>query len=269
MADRSAAITSRLVPVFGSFDPDMKLADLHVHTSRSDGWWQPEALAEAAVAGGLSAIAVTDHDDCAAGFEIADYCEKNDLPLVVYPGSEITAREGSSDAHVIGLNLQIEVRPWQSIRQTVEDIVAQGGIPVLPHPKPDGHGRPSFSAILDLDVPVAIEVFNSGIEDLQWIRDKRGGVDINRGALEFFLQHQDRFLGAVGGTDAHFRTVGRGLTAYRGNLLEAINERRTVVVRLPDRERLMPWDPINYWRGLKRMAQRRAERWGARPVDAI
>ena len=268
MDDRAAAIISKVVPVYGSIELGMKLADLHIHTIRSDGWWRPEALAEAAVAMELSAIAVTDHDDCVAGFEIANYCDKNNLPLVVYPGSEISAKEAANDAHVIGINLQKEVRPWQSISQTVAEIVAQGGIPVLPHPKPDGHGRPSYSSILALEVPVAIEIYNSGIQDLRWLREKRGGIDVNRGALEFFLQHQDRFLGAVGGTDAHFRTVGRGLTAYRGDLIEAIKERRTVVVRLPDRERLMPWDPIGYYRGLKRMARRRAERWGARPEDS-
>lgn len=269
MVDRSAAIRSRLVPVYGSLEPGMKLADLHVHTTRSDGWWHPERLAEAAVAMGLSAIAVTDHDDCAAGFEIASYCARTNLPLVVYPGSEISAREGPGDAHVIGLNLQTEVRPWQSIGQTVEDILVQGGIPVLPHPRPDGQGRPSYGAILELDVPVAIEVYNSGIEDLSANHRKRRGVDFNQGALDFYFQHQDRFLGAIGGTDAHFRTLGRGLTAYHGDLLAAITERRTVVVRLPDRERLMPWDPIGYYRGLKRMARRRAKRWGERPGGSV
>jgi PHP domain-containing protein len=265
MDDPAAVLSSRVIPVYGSYEPGMKLADLHVHTTRSDGWWRPEALAEAAVAMGLSAIAVTDHDDCGAGFEIAGYCARNSLPLVVYPGAEISAREGASDSHVIGLDLQHDVRPWQSVGQTVEDICAQGGIPVLPHPRPDGIGRPSYSAILDLDAPVAIEVYNSGIEDLRWIGEKRGGIDVNAAALEFYLEHQHRFLGAVGGTDAHFRTLGRGLTAYYGDLLKALNERRTVVVRLPDRERLMPWDPVNYYRGLKRMARRRAERWGERP----
>jgi predicted metal-dependent phosphoesterase TrpH len=243
----------------------MKVADLHIHTRHSDGWWRPEALAEAAVSAGLSAIAVTDHDSVAAGFEVAAYCERTNLPLMVYPGSEISAREGPGDAHVIGLNLQDEVRPWQPIAQTVEDILAQGGIPMMPHPKPDGHGRPSHSAILAIDVPVAIEVYNSGMEDLRWVREKRGGPDFNRAALEFYVRHQDRFLGAAGGTDAHFRTVGRGLTAYHGDLLEAITERRTVVIRVPDREQLMPWDPVGYWRGLKRMARRRALHWGERP----
>jgi hypothetical protein len=268
MDDRSATLASRLVPVYGRYEPGMKLADLHIHTRHSDGWWRPEALAEAAVAAGLSAIAVTDHDGIAAGFEIANYCERANLPLVVYPGSEISAREGSGDAHVIGLNLKSEIRPWQSIPQTVEDILAQGGIPLIPHPKPDGHGRPSYSAILALDIPVAIEVYNSGIEDLNWIRQKRGGIDLNNSAVEFYERHEERFLGAVGGTDAHFRTLGRGLTASHGDLLEAITERRTAVLRRCDREHLRPWDPIGYWRGLKRMAKRRVERWGDRPANA-
>jgi hypothetical protein len=48
------------------YTPEMLLADAHVHTTRSDGWWEPDRLAEAAVARGLSAIGITDHDVVAA-----------------------------------------------------------------------------------------------------------------------------------------------------------------------------------------------------------
>ncbi len=41
----------------------MLLADPHVHSTRSDGWWELARLAEAAVARRLSAIGITDHND--------------------------------------------------------------------------------------------------------------------------------------------------------------------------------------------------------------
>jgi len=47
----------------GNYSPGMLLADPHVHTTRSDGWWEPERLAEAAVAGGLSAVGYLHADD--------------------------------------------------------------------------------------------------------------------------------------------------------------------------------------------------------------
>ncbi|GIW04693.1 MAG: phosphotransferase [Thermomicrobiales bacterium] len=246
----------------GDFPPDALLADLHVHTRRSDGWWQPERLAEAAVARGLSAIAVTDHDDCSAGFVVADYCARRGLPLRVYPGSEITAREHGHDVHVIGLDLQSDVRPWQSLAATVEEVMRQGGIVIMPHPKPDGFGFPSFSQILQLDVPVAIEVFNAAAWDLAWVTRLRGLADANRAARAFYETHRYRFLGAVGGTDAHFRTVGRGLTLYHGDLRQALLRGETAVAYRPERERLTPWDPMGYVVGLRRLDARRKARYG-------
>jgi predicted metal-dependent phosphoesterase TrpH len=37
-------------------------ADLHLHTSASDGTWTPEVLIENIVRAGISVFAVTDHD---------------------------------------------------------------------------------------------------------------------------------------------------------------------------------------------------------------
>jgi hypothetical protein len=254
--------TNGICAFYGASVPGMHLADLHVHTRRSDGWWQPERLAEAALERGLSAIGVTDHDDCAAGFAIADYCARRGLPLHVYPGSEITAREHGHDIHVIGLDLSSDVRPWQSLAATVEAIMRQGGIVIMPHPKPDGYGFPAFSQILRLDVPVAIEVFNAAAWDLAWLARLRGLADANQAARAFYVAHRHRFIAAVGGTDAHFRTVGRGLTLYRGDLRQALLRGETAVAYRLERERLAPWDPVGYIVGLRRLDARRKARYG-------
>jgi predicted metal-dependent phosphoesterase TrpH len=251
--------------VWGDYAPDMLLADLHVHTRRSDGWWTPERLAEAALERGLSALGITDHDDVAAGFVLADYCARRSLPLKIYPGSEVSARGGASDVHVLGLDLTDEIPPWQSVPATVEAILKQGGFVILPHPKEPGRGRPHFEEILALGVPVAVEVFNAGVWDLRRIAAWRGKPDANAAALAFFQQHQHRLAGAVGGTDAHFRTVGRGLTAYRGDAREAVEAGQTAVVYRPERERLRPWDPAGYFAGLRRLDRRRSAKYGPRP----
>ncbi len=251
-----------LKPVLGSFRPGMKLADLHIHTRCSDGWWEPGPLAEAALAAGLDAIAITDHDDIRGGFLVRDYCERRSLPLIVLTGCETSAREAGRDIHVIGLGLVDEIRPWQSVAATVDAIVQQGAVPLMPHPTSAKHGRPSFEQILKLGVPVAIEVYNASIGDLQRINPKRRQESSNDRTCRFYESYGDRLLGGTGGTDAHFRTVGRGITAWdEGDLLDAIRERRTVVLASTRREHLMPWDPIGYIRGLRSMAQRRRDRW--------
>ena len=40
-------------------------ADLHIHTTASDGTWTPKELVDEALKAGLGAIAVTDHDSVA------------------------------------------------------------------------------------------------------------------------------------------------------------------------------------------------------------
>lgn len=250
-----------LTPVLGSLRPGMLLADLHIHTTCSDGWWEPGPLAEAAITAGLDAIAITDHDDIRGGFLVREYCARRGLPLTVFTGCEISARERGRDIHVIGLGLHDEIRPWQTLAATVEAILAQGAIPVMPHPTSAHHGLPSFEQILALGVPVAIEIFNASIGDLQRLNPLQR-VNANDRALHFYETHCARLLGATGGTDAHFRTVGRGLTAWEGReLFDAIRESRTVVVTTGRREELMPWDPIGYVRGLRSMGRRRRERW--------
>lgn len=249
---------------YGDYEPGMQLADPHVHTTRSDGWWVPERLAEAAVTRGLSAIGITDHDDIAAGFAVSDAVARRGLPLHVYVGQEISARAGGHDVHVLGLDLTDEVRPWQSIPATIEAILKQGGFPILPHPRAAGRGLPTFAQILALDMPVAVEIYNASMIDLKRLRDRSLPV-ANDEARAFYEANRERLAGAIGGTDAHFRTVGRGLTAYHGDLREAIAKGETAVLYRPERERLRPWDPVGYITGLRRLDRRRGEKYGPRP----
>ena len=46
-------------------------ADLHIHTTASDGTWTPAELVQQAQAVGLGALAVTDHDSVANVAEVA------------------------------------------------------------------------------------------------------------------------------------------------------------------------------------------------------
>ncbi len=255
---------SNLRLFYGDYAADMLLADLHVHTTRSDGWWEPERLAEAAVECGLSAIGITDHDDVAAGFAVADVVSKRGLPIRVYVGQEISTRVDGHDVHVLGLDLTDEVRPWQSMQSTIDAILKQGGFPILPHPRTAGRGLPTFSQILALDRQVAIEIYNASMIDLKRLRD-RSLPDANHVARAFYEANRELLSGAVGGTDAHFRTIGRGLTAYRGDLREAIANRETAVLYRPGRERLRLWDPVGYIAGLRRLDRRRSEKYGPRP----
>ncbi len=256
-----------LIVTAGAYAIEMSLADVHVHTRRSDGWFTTETLAETALEAGLDAIVVTDHDDVRGGFDLRDYVARRSIQLAVYPGSEITARCDGHDVHILALGIEDDVAPWQGPEWTVEQIVRHGGIPVLAHPYKKGTGYLRARSEIQLAVPVSMEIYNASIADIDRFdpRARRRGADRNCSATSFHVHHPDQVLGPVGGTDAHFRTIGRGVTAYEGDLLEAIRAGTTAVAHTTGFERARPNDFVMYASGLRMMKVRRAKKWGLEP----
>lgn len=72
-------------------------ADLHIHTTFSDGVWTPREVAEAAAERGLEVIAITDHDALGG----AEALSGLQLPLRVLPGVELSLRDMPS-LHLLG-----------------------------------------------------------------------------------------------------------------------------------------------------------------------
>ena len=80
--------------------PSVKFADLHVHTSCSDGTFTPAQLIKEALARGLSALAIVDHDTTEAQEEAM--AQANGTGLEVIPGIELTARHENQEIHILG-----------------------------------------------------------------------------------------------------------------------------------------------------------------------
>lgn len=75
-------------------------ADLHVHTTHSDGRCSPGEVVRAAAAAGIDALAVTDHDTV-NGVEIARR-EATRLGIELIPGIELSAQRNGRSTHVLG-----------------------------------------------------------------------------------------------------------------------------------------------------------------------
>jgi len=75
------------------------VADLHSHTTASDGEWTPRAVVDAAAGHGLAALSITDHDTVAALPEAIDHGRKAGVEVI--PGCELTAYEGEIELHVL------------------------------------------------------------------------------------------------------------------------------------------------------------------------
>ena len=74
--------------------------DLHTHSAVSDGTETPTQLIRAAVAAGLSTIAITDHDSTAGWHEA--FTAAAGTGLTVIPGMELSTNYGPASVHLLG-----------------------------------------------------------------------------------------------------------------------------------------------------------------------
>lgn len=187
-------------------------ADLHMHTTFSDGWPTPAELVDhAAHRTHLDVIAVTDHDTIEGALRAADRASRR-KNLQVIVGEEVSSRDG----HILALFLEKRVRPGLSAAATVHAIHDQGGVAVAAHPfwrtqrqvrTGPVHGVGWLAAELDFD---AIEVENA----------TPGFYVFNQ------LAHRlhDGLGGAeLGSSDAHIvDAVGRAFTEFPGTTPAAL-----------------------------------------------
>ena len=188
-------------------------ADLHLHTTASDGWPTPGQLVDhAARRAGLNVIAVTDHDTIEGALRAADHASRRARKLQLIVGEEVS----SLDGHIVGLFLERRVSPGMSAAATVHAIHDQGGLAIAAHPfwrtqrqvrSGAAHGVGWLAADLDFD---AIEVENAtpGFFVFNQLAHR---LNLGLGAAE------------VGCSDAHIvDAVGRAFTEFPGTTAEAL-----------------------------------------------
>ncbi|MEV1130323.1 PHP domain-containing protein [Agromyces sp. NPDC049794] len=76
------------------------IADLHTHTTVSDGTESPARLMQQAAAAGLWGIALTDHDSTSGWAEAA--AAVSETGVVLIPGMELSTREQFMSVHLLG-----------------------------------------------------------------------------------------------------------------------------------------------------------------------
>lgn len=77
----------------------MRYADLHLHTHHSDGTRTPREVVDVARSHGLGIIAISDHDNLAAYFEIKRYADDSGMTLI--PAIELSCGYNGADIHVL------------------------------------------------------------------------------------------------------------------------------------------------------------------------
>jgi predicted metal-dependent phosphoesterase TrpH len=98
----------RGVGIDGMVEPSMAAArwvDLHLHTTWSDGRWEPQRVVTEAAERGLAAIAVTDHDVLGGIAEAEAAAEAAGIELIA--GIELTANWDGRTIHVLGYDIDV------------------------------------------------------------------------------------------------------------------------------------------------------------------
>ncbi len=100
--------------------------DMHIHTSYSpDGMVEPVEVLKIAKKLGLSAVAITDHNEIKGALKA-----KNAKIIDVIVGEEVSTSAG----HVLAYNIQSLIPRGLSVAETIDKIHECGGIAVIAHP---------------------------------------------------------------------------------------------------------------------------------------
>ena len=132
------------------------MLELHCHTTCSDGTLTPEELVQAAIAAGVKAMAITDHDTL-AGWERAMAAAGNQLEII--PGLELSTVHRERSLHILGYYpdrakleppLQERIAGRRRRAQAMADKLAALGFPIeLPAMPGDmAPGRPHVARAL-------------------------------------------------------------------------------------------------------------------------
>ena len=78
-----------------------KRCDLHTHSTFSDGTFTPSQIIDEAIAQGISAVALTDHNTVAGLKEFMSYAEGKDI--IAVPGIEFSTGYEEKELHIVGL----------------------------------------------------------------------------------------------------------------------------------------------------------------------
>lgn len=84
-------------------------ADLHVHSTFSDGRLTPDELARRAVHNNVTVLAITDHDTMAGSAEKLEACQRHGLECVI--GVEMSCELDGREAHILSLFAEPD-SPW-------------------------------------------------------------------------------------------------------------------------------------------------------------
>ncbi len=186
----------------------MGTADLHIHSTASDGLASPRDILDYAQdCTGLDLIAISDHDMLDGALEAAALAEERRYRFEVMVGVEITTLEG----HLLAYDIQKPIRMLQPLDRTLREIHRQGGFAVAPHPMSPLVRSIGRHGVLRVHRSTSDGVYFDGIE---LINPSLAGKLIYEKVVAL---NEQLGLPPTGGSDSHtLETVGSAYTAFEG-----------------------------------------------------
>jgi hypothetical protein len=159
-------------------------ADLHMHSTASDGRMAPGELVAEAVRGGLELVSLTDHDTLSGWPAFRAAAEEEGLACV--PGVEISARQAGVEVHMLGYGFDPDhpaLLAFLAVQQERRNERALGFLGVL---KEGGH------------LPEHVQL-DEAPDGTSWARPHIARLLVEHGPVDTMDQAFDQFL--VTGTD--------------------------------------------------------------------
>jgi predicted metal-dependent phosphoesterase TrpH len=241
-----ANVASLLKDFFQMSDFVFGRADLHIHTTASDGVASVlDVLNFVAEQRALNVIAITDHDTLDAS--LWAYERQHLYKFDIIPGVEVSSRDG----HILALWVTNPIKANMSIADTVAAIHEQKGLAVLAHPFHPYIKKHSKQAMRHFRKPKglleagfdALEIHNSGIAGTgsNWIAKK---VAKKLG------------MAVTAGSDAHtLGAIGTAETIFTGSSAEDL---RQALITKSTVAKGRAWSITDYVSYLKHEKQRKA-----------
>ena len=110
--------------------PGRMRVDLHCHSEASADCITPlEKFPERLIERDIQVQAITDHNEIWGAQQLKALVEEQGYPLTIIVGEEVSTSEGE----IVGLFLKEKIDAGLTPEETVEQILAQGGLVLLPH----------------------------------------------------------------------------------------------------------------------------------------
>ena len=147
-------------------------ADLHIHTTASDGTWDPSQVVEAVCRAGIKLFAVSDHDSVANVAETKRLAENAGLKFIT--GVELNSTKDGHNYHILGYGIDIENKRLEELCRHNQKLLEQ---------KDDD----SVRNLIDRGWPLSMEEFKKytydphrgGWKALAYLQDKGLCGDVN------------------------------------------------------------------------------------------